>query len=384
MEYHHISDALKRHGYIIERPLGKGGFASCWRCTRTQGGFEFACKVISYKSKNSVSIEALQNSYENELSTLKMAYHPNIIYIYDSFIDGDSFFIILEFCPFGTVCDEIKQAEGGKLSIEHLQKYTSQLINAVSLLHSLGIAHNDIKPNNCLIDKDGNLKLSDFGMAMHDISQTNIKQGTMQYMAPELFASGVHDPFATDIWALGVTIYYFWKGKNPFTHAVTSYQLLTEQKCFVKIHQRSKNPLKCKVAKIINHALKIDATSRANIMQIAKIFFSYEKAHFPIMRRLEDSNKKKLHRSTAEIPKLNKLPRLQNPYSRNKSPSSNEYSDTFVPSARLRARRNSDDCSLKNCTQSKDWLPHAMRNPPIQTLDFHKNRASLKLMRPSF
>jgi len=111
-------------------------------------------------------------SFESELNTLIKLDNPNIIRIYDFFNENNKFFLILEYCPNGSLEQEI--AKNGKLSITKMRNLTSQLFSAISYSHGCNIAHRDIKPQNVLIDQFGRYKLADFGIAQVFDSQDSL------------------------------------------------------------------------------------------------------------------------------------------------------------------------------------------------------------------
>ena len=113
---------------------------------------------------------------------------------------------------------------GGKLQLADARKYFRQLISAVKYLHELGIAHRDIKPDNMLIDADGQLRLADFGEAtrfrdgVREQFMMNVR-GTESYMAPEIFSQDAYRAPAADIWACAVTLIALLSGKFPWEKA---------------------------------------------------------------------------------------------------------------------------------------------------------------------
>lgn len=202
------------HGYRFMETLGKGGFATVYRVVHEASQGIFAAKVMNWedggRGKNWMF-------YDSELKTLCALDHPHIIRLYSYFKEGSYIFLILEYCPFGTLADLI--AKSGAVSGQRLTQITHQLVSAIIYAHNSHIAHRDIKPHNVLFDQFGRVKLADFGIAtINDGSelcrQFNCSRG---YAAPEILRREPHSPFAADIWALGVTIYYASHGCIPWT-----------------------------------------------------------------------------------------------------------------------------------------------------------------------
>lgn len=96
-----------------------------------------------------------------------------------------------------------------------LQKITKQICEGLLHLHSFGISHRDIKPDNILIDQEHNIKIIDFGFATSHEQEEVVVAGTPQYMAPELISKRNYDPLKADIWALGVMLYWLATGFFP-------------------------------------------------------------------------------------------------------------------------------------------------------------------------
>ena len=101
------------------------------------------------------------------------------------------------------------------LKIEVLQSITKQLADGLAYLHSKGMAHRDMKPDNILINEDLQVKIIDFGFAMRG-DEVEVKvAGTPQYMCPELIQGKSFNPFKADVWAFGIMLYWLALGYFP-------------------------------------------------------------------------------------------------------------------------------------------------------------------------
>lgn len=146
----------------------------------------------------------------------KQVPHQNIIMMYDFAYNRDWAWIALELAENGELFDKIEPDLGVDQDVAHF--YFTQLVNAVGFLHSKGVAHRDIKPENLVLDSRGNLKLTDFGLAVVFQKKTGPKRkckkscGSPPYAAPEV-VSGNYDPSMCDIWSCGIVLFVLLTGK---------------------------------------------------------------------------------------------------------------------------------------------------------------------------
>lgn len=199
-------DSLQLHGYLIKESIGKGGFGSVFRVLHQNRGQVFVCKVLSQFI-----------SFSNEIQTLVMLDHPNVIKLYEQFVENDKFYLILEDCSQGDIASYLKTHH---CTQEEIANFCYQTITALEYLHTHGICHRDIKPSNILIDKNGHLKLADFGLSDNCYGYSKSYSGTKFYMAPEIFDKRPYNPFKADVWSLGITIYYMMFQKLPFDNSM--------------------------------------------------------------------------------------------------------------------------------------------------------------------
>ncbi|OHS94573.1 Aurora kinase C [Tritrichomonas foetus] len=204
---------LYHHGFELDAPIGDGGFATVYLVKSRQYHENFAVKLIDLEVDET---QTLPESFRAEISALINLYHPNVIKIFDHFCSETLLYIVLEYCPGGSISDLYKKH--GCIRPPVLYELCQQIISALMFCHQRGIAHRDVKPSNILLDKYGRAKLADFGLAMHFNKSQLSKMfgGSLAYLAPEILKKNPFNPMKADVWALGVTFYEMATGQLPF------------------------------------------------------------------------------------------------------------------------------------------------------------------------
>lgn len=198
-----IKEILLKQDYVLQEKIGQGGYGSCYRVYSPVYNQSFVCKVVTQ-----------QQSFKHELDALVQIDHPNVIHVYKFFNDGDRFFMILEDCVHGNIKEYL---QNNKTTLAERLVFCYDLIKALDYMHSIGISHHDIKPENILVDKYGRIKLSDFGMAQCLDEACERYSGTKYYMAPEILKKIPYNSFKADVWSLGITLYYIVYKELPYT-----------------------------------------------------------------------------------------------------------------------------------------------------------------------
>ena len=255
---------LQARGYEVREQIGKGGYATCYRVWSLQYKQTFVCKIMHIPQSFGTpqKRQEIINSYQQELKALTSLFHPNIVSIYNHFVEDNDLFLILEDCNKGSLDSVLKrfhQIDPLKIII-----YLKQIVSALVCCHSHKIAHRDIKPGNLLIHDDV-VKLADFGLALEVTSNVEYLVGSLPFMAPEMFGKQPYDPLKSDIWALGVTIYLLSMGSYPFeTSNLTEF---VEKITNVKLDLP--NSLHPAIHRLIHHTIVSDPSKRWDIQQIS-------------------------------------------------------------------------------------------------------------------
>lgn len=201
-----VEHVLEGHGYRLMETLGRGSFGFVSRVESTKyPGISFVVKMMQVRGEAARETENLQG-----LS------HPNIIRMYDFFLEGDVLYIIFEYCPGGSLAEVVRTR--GPLTGHTLYSYTAQIIAALISCHEHKIAHQDIKPDNILIDEHNRPRLADFGMSCRvkgEVGDDSLT-GSRAYMAPEVLTRQKRMPWLADVWSLGVTLFVISAGYFPW------------------------------------------------------------------------------------------------------------------------------------------------------------------------
>jgi len=217
MKHHHSQMSRNLpfviHDYRFLNLIGKGGFAEVYLVQHTKFGQHFVAKVMTVDPSEMQSRWEIFDAETTALSTLN---HPNIIRLYEHFSDSNQFIYILEYCPCGSLHDEVAGSCG--LPFPRFLALAQQIVSALSYCHSKGIAHRDIKPGNILLDESHRAKVADFGLSQKTIAGQLHKSfsGSCEYTAPEIFLRRPHDPMKGDVWALGVVFAIMATGSSPW------------------------------------------------------------------------------------------------------------------------------------------------------------------------
>ncbi|XP_059668785.1 CBL-interacting serine/threonine-protein kinase 23-like isoform X3 [Cornus florida] len=150
---------------------------------------------------------------------MKLIRHPNVIRMYEVMASKTKIYIVLEFVTGGELFDKISTR--GRFKEDEARKYFQQLINTVDYCHSRGVFHRDLKPENLLLDANGVLKVSDFGLSalpqqVREDGLLHTTCGTPNYVAPEVINNKGYDGAKADLWSCGVILFVIMAGFLPF------------------------------------------------------------------------------------------------------------------------------------------------------------------------
>jgi tRNA A-37 threonylcarbamoyl transferase component Bud32 len=186
--------------------LGRGGMGVVYKARQKSLDRWVAIKVLAPER---VHEERFAEHFEREAKTLARMSHPNIVTVFDHGQTDGLFYFVMEFVDGVNLRDLLRE---GKMESEQALAIVPPICEALEYAHEKGVVHRDIKPENILLDREGRVKIADFGIASL-VGASGEKSGTPPYMAPEQ-ETGIVDR-RSDIYALGAVLYEMLTGERP-------------------------------------------------------------------------------------------------------------------------------------------------------------------------
>ncbi|RKE19501.1 serine/threonine-protein kinase [Streptomyces sp. TLI_171] len=204
--------------YALGERLGRGGMGTVWRARDEMLDREVAVKELTVSHLSEEDLEMLQSRMKREARAAARIKHPGVITIHDVLEQDGRPWIVMELVDGRPLSDVISQ--DGTLTPREAAEVGLQLVAALHRGHQLGVLHRDVKPANVLLEHGtGRVVLLDFGIAKFegamDITRPGDLVGSPDYLAPER-AQGQRPGPASDLWALGATLYHAVEGESPF------------------------------------------------------------------------------------------------------------------------------------------------------------------------
>jgi len=232
--------------YHVLQELGRGATGKVYLAEDPFARRKVAIKVAYPEAlKNREDGAFYRNMFLNEAALAGKLNHPHIVQIYDAVVEDEYSYIVMEYVEGGTL---EKFCEAGKLlDPREVAEIVFKCVRALAFAHTLGLTHRDIKPGNILHNEGTDIKIADFGAAINRVSdQTMIMNvGSPAYMAPELVTGSAQGSQVTDIYALGVVMYYLLTGKLPYAGANTMsviYQIVNTEPERPGVHRPDLSP----------------------------------------------------------------------------------------------------------------------------------------------
>jgi serine/threonine protein kinase len=216
-----ISTGLEEF-YELGEEIGRGGFSVVFEAKHKENGMKVAVKCVQLACQ---ADDEAMTALKREIRIMKKVNHPNILKLYEVFVEEESFYLVMELVPGKELFERI--IDRGQYSERHASNIIRQIVSAVDYLHSNGIAHRDLKPENLLSSGDDEnevIKIIDFGLSKKfGDEQLVTSVGSPGYVAPEVLTAESYDK-SVDMWSVGVILYILLCGFPPF-FADTSTEL---------------------------------------------------------------------------------------------------------------------------------------------------------------
>lgn len=210
------SKATSLGPYILLETIGHGSFGKVKRAIHRDSRRVFAIKIME---KESILQSKVDTQVRKETLIMTTLDHPNVVKMYQAMTTISKVVIVMELVTGGELYHEILRHK--RLTEDSARHYYRQLINGLHHCHSHGVYHRDLKPENLLLDQNGCLKISDFGLSTLQLKhedRCHTQCGTPNYVAPEVISRAIqgYDGAKVDVWSSGIVLYVLVAGELPF------------------------------------------------------------------------------------------------------------------------------------------------------------------------
>ena len=205
------SDTLHKNNFKFLYVIGKGGFGRVWKIQSKKTKIKYALKEMS---KLKIIDKKSEKSINSEREFLSKLHHPFIVNMHYAFQDKENLYLVMDLLNGGDLRFHVSRYR--KFSEEQTRFFIANIVYALEYIHQNNVIHRDIKPENLVLDENGYVRITDFGIAKENMPDNSSEtSGTPGYMAPEVMKSKNHS-FPVDFFAIGVIGYEFMTGNRPY------------------------------------------------------------------------------------------------------------------------------------------------------------------------
>ena len=246
--------------YEIQEVIGVGGMAVVYKAYDNIDDRIVAVKILKDEY---LANEEFRRRFKNESKAIAVLSHPNIVKVSNVSYGDRLQYIVMEYVEGITLKEYIEQQ--GKLGIKETVHFTMQILRALQHAHDKGIVHRDIKPQNIMLLSNGNIKVTDFGIARFSYSDTKTMTdsaiGSVHYISPEQARGGTTDDRA-DIYSVGVVMYEMLTGQVPFQSDNSVSVALMQLQNEAKRPRELNNNIPVGLEQIVMHAMRKNTRER--------------------------------------------------------------------------------------------------------------------------
>jgi len=219
-----MATAQTIRGYELHERIGAGGFGEVYRAYQPSVGREVAIKVILPQFANEPDFI---RRFDKEAQLVARLEHPHIVPLYDYWRDPDGAYLVMRWLRGGNLCASL---ETGPWPPDAAARLLDQIAGAITVAHRQGVVHRDVKPENIMLDEEGNAYLTDFGIAKDLLLATGTTAadavpGSVAYVSPEQVQGRPITP-QSDIYSLGLVMHEILTGEYPFAGLTPGEQLV--------------------------------------------------------------------------------------------------------------------------------------------------------------
>eukprot|EP00759_Apiculatamorpha_spiralis_P052533 PhF_6_TR5761/c0_g1_i1/m.8496 len=208
-----MDGSINLQSFEVLKTLGKGSYGLVSLVRKKDSGHVYALKELD---KAQIARERLAEHVLSERQILMRVSHPFIVKLHYTFQTEASLYLVLDYLSGGDLENHLTKEK--TFTESRCKFYVAEISLALSHLHSVNIVYRDLKPENVVVDKEGHVKVADFGLAKTNVSGTGARTfcGTPEYVAPEIILGDGHGT-AVDWWSLGILTFRMLTGSPPFT-----------------------------------------------------------------------------------------------------------------------------------------------------------------------